>query len=172
MSGVRAAPPDVGRVELIVRRPREGEREILDEARLDPGEGLVGDNWRVRGSRATEDGSAHPELQLTLMNVRVTSLVARSPERWPLAGDQLFVDFDLSESNFPPGTRLRIGSAVIERTAIPHRGCGKFAKRFGTDALRFVNSKEGRELNMRGVNAKIVEGGSVRVGNEMTKVVR
>jgi MOSC domain-containing protein YiiM len=169
---IRAAPSHAGRVELIARRPREGEREVLEEARLDPVEGLVGDNWRERGSRATPDGSAHPDMQVTLMNARVAATIARTRERWPLAGDQLYVDFDLSAGNIPPGTRLRVGSAELEITAIPHTGCGKFARRFGTDALKFVNSKTGRELNMRGVNAKITVGGTVRVGDEVGKAVQ
>ncbi|HEX8067235.1 MAG TPA: hypothetical protein VF520_12020 [Thermoleophilaceae bacterium] len=167
---VRGSPPDGGRVELIVRRPSEGEREPVDAAELDPVEGLVGDNWRTRGSRATEDGSAHPDLQLTLMNARAAALVAQTRERWPLAGDQLFVDLDLSEANLPAGTRLEIGSAVIEITAIPHTGCGKFVRRFGVDASKLVNSPVGRELNLRGRNARVVTGGPVRTGDPIRKV--
>ena len=162
---VRRAPMDGGTVELIVRRPAEDERETLD-----PAEGLLGDNWRTRGSRATEDGSAHPDLQLTLMNARVTALVARTRERWPLAGDQLYVDLDLSEANLPVGTRLEVGSAVVELTAIPHTGCGKFARRFGVEALKFVNSPVGRELHMRGRNARVVSGGTVRTGDTVRKL--
>jgi hypothetical protein len=165
LAEIRRAPVEVGTVELIVRRPAEDEREVLAEAELDPVQGLVGDGWRVRGSGATEDGSAHPHMQLTVMNARVTALVAQAPDRWPLAGDQLYVDLDLSVANLPPGTRLNVGSAVIEVTAEPHRGCGKFARRFGVDALRFVNSGVGRELNLRGINARIVAGGTVRTGD-------
>jgi hypothetical protein len=169
LSQLRQSPKEAGTVELIVRRPAEGEREVLDEARLDPREGLVGDSWRVRGSRATADGGAHPDLQLTLMNARAAALMARSRDRWPLAGDQLYVDFELSGANLPPGTRLEIGTAVIEITAEPHTGCGKFARRFGVDALKFVNSGAGRELNLRGINAKIVTGGTVKPGDAVRK---
>jgi hypothetical protein len=167
---VRRAPKDGGTVELIVRRPAEDERETVDEAEIDTVGGLLGDNWRTRGSRATEDGSAHPDLQLTLMNARVTALVARTRERWPLAGDQLYVDLDLSEANLPAGTRLEVGSAVVELTAIPHTGCGKFARRFGVDALKFVNSPVGRALHMRGRNARVVTGGTVRTGDTVRKL--
>jgi hypothetical protein len=166
---VRESPADEGRIELIVRRPAVEERELVEEARLDPAEGLVGDNWLARGSRATADGSAHPDLQLTLMNVRAAGLVAGADERRQLAGDQLFVDLDLSYGNLPPGTRLRAGSALIEVTAEPHRGCGKFAARFGVDALKFVNSAVGRELNLRGINARVVAGGGVRRGDPISK---
>jgi MOSC domain-containing protein YiiM len=172
VADVRSAPKDAGTVELIIRRPDIGERELLDEAELDPVEGLVGDNWRTRGSRSTPDGSAHPDLQLTLMNARATALIARTHDRWPLAGDQLYVDFDLSWANLPPGTRLAVGSAVIEITAEPHTGCGKFARRFGVEALKFVNSAVGRELNMRGRNARIVTGGTVRTGDTLRKLER
>jgi hypothetical protein len=167
---IRGAPKDAGTIELIVRRPAEGERELLDAAELDAVEGLIGDSWHTRGSRATQDGSAHPELQLTLMNARVAALVAQKRERWGLAGDQLYVDLDLSNANLPAGARLQVGSAVIEVTAIPHTGCGKFARRFGVDALKFVNSSVGRELNLRGRNARVVRGGTVRTGDTVRKL--
>jgi MOSC domain-containing protein YiiM len=170
LDDVRRSPKDAGRVELIVRRPAVEEREVVAEAALDPEEGLVGDCWKDRGSRAMADGSAHPDMQLTLMNARAVSLVAGERDRWPLAGDQLFVDLDLSESNLPPGTRIEVGTAVIEITAAPHTGCGKFSKRFGNDAMKFVNSKAGRELKLRGIYAKIVSAGSIQTGDELRKV--
>ena len=169
LDAVRAAPADTGRVELIVRRPEVDARELLEEATLDPGDGLVGDNWHVKPSLKT--GAPNPEAQLTVMNARVTALVAGDDrERWALAGDQLFVDLDLSYRNLPPGTRLQVGEAVIEVTDEPHRGCGKFSSRFGVEALKFVNSAVGRELNMRGINTRIVTGGVVRTGDAVTKV--
>jgi hypothetical protein len=166
---IRRSPSDRGVLELIVRRPAEEEREVLDEATLDTVDGLVGDCWRRRGSKRTEDGSAHPDMQLTLMNARVAALVAGHPDRRQLAGDQLFVDLDLSYDNLPPGTRLEVGSALIEITDQPHTGCGKFARRFGNDAQRFINSAAGRELNLRGVNARVVAGGVVRLGDPIVK---
>jgi hypothetical protein len=169
LTEVLGAPKDSGKVELIARRPAENEREVLTHAELDPVEGLVGDGWRARGSKATEDGSAHPDMQLTLMNARAAALVAGSRDHWPLAGDQLYVDIDLSSANLPPGTRLEIGSAVIEITDIPHTGCGKFSRRFGVDALKFVNSQAGRDLNLRGVNARVVSGGTVQTGDAVRK---
>jgi hypothetical protein len=162
---VRASPADDGRVELIVCRPAAGERQVLDEAVLDIVEGLVGDNWRSRGSSRTEDGTAHPGMQVTLMNARAATLLAGGPERRPLAGDQLFVDLDLSEASLPSGTRLGIGTTVVEISAEPHTGCKKFAERFGRDAARFVNLPEGRVLRLRGVNAKVVVSGTVRPGD-------
>ena len=170
LDDLRGAPTDRGRVELVVRRPTKGEREILDEGTLDVVEGLVGDNWSARGSRQTPDGSAHPEMQLNVINARLSSLVAVDPDRRALAGDQLHVDLDLSEENLPPGTRLALGSAVIEVTAQPHTGCAQFVERFGRDAMRFVNSPLGRQLRLRGLNAKVVVSGTVRPGDEIRKV--
>lgn len=161
---IRAAPKDVGTVELIARRPAVEERELVEEAELDPVDGLVGDNWRAR------DAGHDIECQLTLMNVRASALLAGTRERWALAGDQLYVDLDLSESNLPAGTRLAVGTAEIEITAEPHRGCGKFARRFGVDAMKFVNSPVGRELNLRGRNARVVRAGTVRTGDELRKL--
>jgi hypothetical protein len=166
---VRGSPDDHGVLELIVRRPEVGAREVLEAGELDPVVGLVGDIWRTRGSSRTEDGAAHPGMQVTLMNVRAADLVAVDPERRPLAGDQLYVDLDLGPANVPPGTRLTLGAALLEITAEPHRGCAKFAERFGRDAVRFVNSPVGRELNLRGVNARVVQGGSIRVGDAVRK---
>jgi len=169
---IRRSPSDRGLIELIVRRPVDNERELLDEAEIDTSVGLIGDCWPRKVTSQTHDGSPHPDAQLTLMNSRVASLVARDPERRQLAGDQLYVDLDLSAANLPPGTRLRAGSAVIEVTALPHRGCGKFTARFGVDAAKFVNSRVGRELNLRGVNARVVQGGRVRLGDLIEKAAR
>ena len=169
---IRGAPRDAGTVELIVRRPVPEEREVVAEAQLDPAAGLVGDCWRKRGSRATEDGSAHPEMQLTMMSARAAALIARTRERWPLAGDQLYVDLDLSAANLPPGTLLDVGTATIEITDQPHTGCGKFVRRFGVDAMRFVNTQVGRELNLRGIYARIVTAGTVRTGDAIRKAAR
>ncbi len=156
------APADEGRLELIVRRPEEDQREVLAEAELSFEEGLVGDSWR------RDDGD--PETQLTVMNARAAQLVAGSRERWPLAGDQLYLDMDLSLANLPPGTRFSLGEAVIEVTAEPHTGCRKFVDRFGAPAMIFVNSAEGRRLNLRGINARVVQAGRVRVGDIARKL--
>jgi hypothetical protein len=163
LDDIRRSPKDQGALELIVRRPSLGERESLTEGELDVAQGLVGDTWSTRGSRRSKDGLAHPEMQINVMNSRVIALVAQARERWHLAGDQLFVDLDLSGENLPPGTRLAVGAAVIEVTPEPHTGCEKFVSRFGVDAMKFVNSPLGRQLNLRGINAKVVQPGVIRV---------
>jgi len=167
---LREAPKDDGVLQLIVRRPRTDEREVLEEAELDPVKGLIGDNWHVRGSSRTPDGSAHPDMQINIMNVRVTALVAQDKERWALAGDQLYLDMDLSKQNLPAGSRFTIGSAVLEVSPFPHTGCHKFVSRFGLDAMKFVNSTVGKELCLRGINAKVVQGGVVKVGQSARKI--
>ena len=171
LAAIERAPRDEGTVELIVRRPAEGEREVLAEGTLDLAEGLVGDMWRIRGSKRTPDGSANPEAQVTVMSARAVDLVAAGVrERWALAGDQLYVDLDLSVANLPPGTRLALGTAVLEVTAEPHTGCAKFHARFGGDAHRFVNTKTHRHLRLRGLNAKVVEPGTVSTGDTIRKL--
>jgi hypothetical protein len=162
------SPKNDGLLEMIVRRPQVGEREILQEGELDLAEGLVGDSWKRRSSKRTADGTAHRDMQLNLMNSRVVALVSQDKSRWHLAGDQLYVDLDLSVGNVPPGTRLAIGSAVIEVTAQPHTGCSKFVERFGLDAMKFVNSHE--DLQLRGINARVVHGGVLRVGDTISKL--
>jgi hypothetical protein len=167
-----AAPQDTGTLELVVRRPGLGQREVLDEGELDLVVGLVGDSWMQRGSRKTSDGGPHPEMQLNVMSARMVSFLAGDPERRPLAGDQLYLDLDLSQDNLPVGTRLTIGDpavrgAVIEVTAPPHTGCAKFIERFGAEAMRFVNGSVGRPLRLRGLNARVVAPGRVRPGDRV-----
>jgi len=167
---IRQSPAAEGTVELIVRRPAEDEREVLDECALDREVGLVGDAWLARGSKAMPDGSANPDAQLTLMNARAANAITGSRERWPQAGDQLYVDLDLSLENLPAGTQLAVGAAVVEVTPEPHTGCAKFSARFGTEALKFVNKSPGRELRLRGVNARVVSPGTVRAGDTISKL--
>ncbi len=168
---IRRAPADEGTIELIVRRPAEGEREVLAEGVLDLAEGLAGDRWSAHRSSRTPDGSPNVQTQLTLMNARVVDLVAAGErQRWALAGDQIYVDLDISEENLPAGTRLALGSAVIEVTPEPHTGCVKFASRFGNDAHRFVNTKPYRHLRLRGLNAKVIEPGTVSSGDTIRKL--
>ncbi|MGI9068022.1 MAG: MOSC domain-containing protein [Pyrinomonadaceae bacterium] len=167
---IRRAPQDEGVLQLIVRRPRVDVREVLEEGELHPTEGLVGDSWKFRGSSRTPDGSAHPDMQLNIMNARVIALVAQEKHRWQLAGDQLFIDLDLSAENLPAGTRLALGSAVIEVSPQPHTGCQKFVSRFGRDAVKFVNSPLGKELHLRGINARVVQAGIIRVGDVARKI--
>lgn len=167
---LRGAPKDEGVLQLIVCRPDVEQRRILDEAELDPLKGLIGDNWIVRGSSKTPDGSAHPEMQINIMNSRVTALVAQDKDRWQLAGDQLYIDMDLSKDNLPAGARIQVGSAVLEVSPLPHTGCHKFVSRFGVEAMKFVNSEVGKQLCLRGINAKVVRGGVVKVGQVAKKV--
>jgi hypothetical protein len=167
---LRQAPKDDGVIQLIVRRPEIDYREVIEEAELDAVKGLIGDNWLTRGSRKTPDGSAHPEMQINIMNSRVTALVAQEKERWSLAGDQFYIDMDLGHENLPPGSRLAIGSAVVEVSALPHTGCKKFVSRFGAEAMQFVNSPVGKQLCLRGINARIIQGGIVKVGQTARKI--
>jgi hypothetical protein len=167
---VRLSPKDVGSIDLIVCRPVTGEREELTEAELDLVMGLLGDNWGTRGNPKKPGTPALPDTQLNLMNSRAIAAIAKEKSRWKLAGDQFFVDFDLSYSNVPPGTRLGLGEAIIEVTAEPHLGCAKFRNRYGQDAAAFVNSPMGKSLNLRGINAKVVTPGIVKLGASIQKI--
>ena len=165
---IRGSPADRGRVILVVRRPAAGVRELADEAMLDTVTGLAGDNWLTRGSSSRTGGPADPERQVTVMNARAAELVAGGTDRMPLAGDQIYVDLDLSVGNLPAGSLLAVGQAVLQVRA-PHLGCAKFAGRFGAEAMRFVNSRLGRQLRLRGMNAQVVRPGLVRPGDAVTR---
>ena len=167
---IRQSPKNEGALQMIVRRPAVGERETLEEGFLTQEEGLEGDNWLERWMARKRDKPPNPDTQLTLMNARVIALLAGNRERWPLAGDQLYIDLDLSDENLPPGTQLKLGSAVIEITDIPHTGCSDFADRYGEDASLFVNSPQGRELNLRGIYARVIKAGNVKLGDMVIKI--
>jgi hypothetical protein len=171
LADLRSSPTDDGVLELIVRRPVVDGREVLGEGQLNFEEGLAGDSWRSRPSSRSVDGGPHPDMQLNIINARLTRLIAGDdPLRRALAGDQLHVDLDLSHDNLPAGTRLAIGDAVIEVTDQPHTGCAKFAARFGAAALRFVNIGAGRDLRLRGLNARVVQPGTIRAGDAVRKL--
>jgi len=170
LENIRDSPKDQGVLDLIVSRPEEDAREVMELADLDTKLGLVGDTWQDRPSARSADGKAHPDMQITIMNSRVAALVAQDKDRWQLAGDQLFVDLDLSVENIPAGTRLAIGSAVLQATDQPHTGCSKFSARFGADALKLISSPTGKELRLRGINAKVVRGGEIQAGDTVKKI--
>ena len=155
---IRNSPKNQSVLDMIVSRPEEDAREIMELADLDVVVGLVGDTWQDRPSARSGDGKAHPDMQITLMNSRVADLVAQSKERWPLSGDQLFAALDLSKTNVPPGTRISVGKAVLEATNQPHTGCKKFASRFGVDALKFISPSTTEVLKLRGIYPKVIEG--------------
>jgi hypothetical protein len=162
---IEGSPKDAGELRLIVRRPAVGAREVVAEAELDVAVGLVGDTWSTRRGWRSKFRTPHPDTQINIMNARAIALVAHTSDRWALAGDQLYLDLDLSDENLPAGTQLSLGSAVIEVTAEPHTGCRKFSERFGVDATKFVNSKDGKRLHLRGINARVVQSGTIRVGD-------
>lgn len=164
------SPSDVGEIEMIAARPAPGERNRLATGRLDTELGLVGDNWKERGSRHRPDGRANPDAQVTLMNSRVARAISTDGEDWILAGDQIYVDLDLSVENLPAGSRLQIGDAIVELSEQPHTGCAKFVERFGRDALRFVNVGQGKEFRLRGANCSVVSGGEFKVGGKVRKL--
>ncbi len=167
---ILAAPADNGTLRAIVIRPEKKERRDLDTCQISLALGTHGDHWAKGCWKSTEDGSPHPDVQICLMNARCIDLIAQGRDRWPLAGDNLFIDLDLTPDNMPPGTCLAIGSAVIEITDTLHAGCSSFAERYGRDATVFVNTGEGKKLRLRGIYARVVQDGRISAGDRVVKV--
>ncbi len=167
---IRQSPADGGALRMIVQRPAVDQREVVAEGMLDVDAGLLGDSWLTRGSPRTPDGGPNPAAQVTIINARLIALLAGTEDRWPLAGDQLVIDIDLSEDNLPPGAQLAIGDAVLEISDEPHTGCAKFAHRFGHDALRFISTPTGQDLRLRGVNTRVIQSGPIHVGDLATRL--
>lgn len=173
LSTIQAAPQDQGVLKLIVIRPAVNDRQILEACELSLKGGAHGDMWARGTWMSLPDGSPHPDIQLTLMNYRVLEAIATSDMHRALAGDNLCLDFDLSEDNVTCGDRLQIGKTVVlQLTGIPHNGCHKFKRRFGADALAYVNSPLGRHLHLRGVYARVEQGGTVTLGDSVVKIGR
>jgi MOSC domain-containing protein len=170
LSGIMLSPQDSGILKAIVIRPETDARIALPQCELSPEGGVHGDTWAKGCWMSLPDGRPHPDVQVAIMNARAIALIAQDEARWPLAGNQLLIDFDLSGDNLPPGMRVSVGPALLEITAVPHKGCKKFAERFGVDATRFVNSREGLRLNLRGIYARIVERGVLAVGDTVEKL--
>jgi len=164
---IRKAPQDDGILEAIVIRPSVDVRKQLQRCRLSPETGADGDIWSRDCWLKLKDGSSHPDVQIAIMSVRVIALLARDKTRWKLAGDQLYVDFDLSRACLQAGQKIGIGDALLEITDQPYPACKKFSERFGAAALKFVSSPEGKSLRLRGVYAKVLRAGSVSVGDRM-----
>jgi MOSC domain-containing protein YiiM len=167
---IRASPKDNGLLRCIVSRPGHGERRDLASCRISFAGGVEGDHWAKRCWKTTADGKPDPDVQICIMNARCIDLIAQERSNWPPAGDNLFIDMDLTPDNAPPGTRLAIGSAIIEITAEPHNGCDNFIARYGRDACVFVNTGEGRSMRLRGIYARVVEDGVVSVGDQVSKL--
>jgi hypothetical protein len=163
LDNIRQSPTDDGTLTNIFVRPEVDQRIALQQCDMSAAQGVHGDMWLRKGQ-------ADVNAQIMLINTRALALLARTPDRWALAGDQLVVDLDLSDDNLPPGQRLALGTAILEVTSKPHTGCAKFAQRFGKEALAFVNSAEGWRLHMRGICARVVQDGTAQVGDRVMKI--
>jgi hypothetical protein len=170
LAGILESPQNDGTLECIVIRPASEQRESLNSCEVSLAGGPHGDHWAKGCWKTTEDGKPHPDVQICIMNARCIALIAGDKDQWPPAGDNLFVDLDLRPENMPPGTRLRIGSAMLEITDTPHNGCAKFVERYGKAAAVFVNGANGKAMHLRGIYARVLHDGLVSVGDRIQKV--
>ena len=170
LAEILKSPKDDGTIKGIVVRPERGERLDVTSRAISLEGGIEGDHWAKGCWKTTDDGRPDPDVQICIMNARCIALIAMDRSNWPPAGDNLFVDLDVSPENLPAGQRLALGSAIIEITDIPHLGCDKFVERYGRDACAFVNSRDGKRLRLRGVYARVVQDGLITVGDRITKV--
>ena len=170
LENIKKSPADNGMLYMIVVRTSKRERAVPWYCKLSPAFGVEGDHWSQGAWKSLPEGIPDPMVQVTIMNSRCLDLIATSKERWPLAGDNLIVDMDISTANLKPGQKVSIGSAVLEISDIPHTGCMKFRDRFGVEALKFVSSKEARELRLRGLFARVIKEGEISIGDRLKKI--
>jgi MOSC domain-containing protein YiiM len=170
LAEIMASPADGGTLEGIVVRPEHDARTEVESVDISLKGGVHGDHWAKGCHKSTEDGLPHPDVQICIMNARCIALIAQARDNWAPAGDNLFIDLNLSAGNLAPGQRLAIGSAVIEITAEPHNGCAKFIERYGRDACVFVNTGEGKRNRLRGIYARVVEDGRITIGDRVEKI--
>jgi hypothetical protein len=169
LDSIKQSPQDDGILKAIVIRPVSNERVGMESSVVTPDGGVHGDRWAKQAWLNLPEEELEPKAQITVMNSRAAEVIARNRARWPLAGDNLYVDLDLSEDNLQAGQQLSIGSAVFEITPQPHNGCGKFEQRFGAEALKWVNSEEGKHHHLRGIYIKVVKAGVINVDDTITK---
>jgi MOSC domain-containing protein YiiM len=167
---ILAAPQDDGVLRSIVERPSHGERLTPKASEVSLARGVHGDHWEKGCWRTTEDGKPDPDVQICIMSARCIELIAGSIENWPPAGDNLFIDMDLTPANMPPGQRFAIGTALFEITGVPHNGCDQFIARFGRDAVLFVNTGDGKRLRLRGIYARVIKDGRIAAGDRVAKL--
>ncbi|MEM6942438.1 MAG: MOSC domain-containing protein [Pseudomonadota bacterium] len=167
---ILAAPKDGGRLDMIVSRPAPGERTLPQRARLTAEGGVEGDHWAKGCWLSLDDGTPHPDVQICLMMSRMIRAIAGEEAHWPPAGDNLFIDMDLTPANTPPGTRLALGSVEMVVTPEPHNGCEAFIERFGREACVFVNTGPGKTHRLRGIYCRVTKDGDISVGDSLRKI--
>ena len=167
---ILSAPADEGQVRAIVIRPAAGQRRMLDRVDVSARGGLEGDHWAEGCWLSTEDGAPHPDVQVCIMSARCIEAIAGPEANWAAAGDNLFIDMDLSPENLPPGTRVAIGTVELILTAEPHNGCQSFIDRYGRDACVFVNTGPGKANRLRGIYGRVTRDGTIRRGDVMRKI--
>jgi len=167
---IAAAPKTAGRVDLIVMRPEENARILPEKIEVTAAQGVPGDHWKRGSGYVLEDGSGDPDAQICMTMSGIMRAIAPDPSTWPPAGDNLFLDMDLTPANMPPGTAFAIGTAEFVVTALPHNGCQKFIDRYGRDACLFVNTGVGKALRLRGIYARVTRDGTISVGDSVRKL--
>ncbi len=167
---IAASPSKQGTVELIISRPETGKRVVHTIGNFSKTGGLEGDNWANDCWKTLPDGKSDPIVQIAITNTRLLAAICPDKSRWPLAGDQIYTELNLSKTNLPVGTRLSAGTVILEITQEPHLGCSQYAEHFGKDSLKFTLTPRGRELNLRGIYAKVIKSGSINTGDRISKI--
>jgi hypothetical protein len=164
-TALSAAPRDSGRIVQLCVRPDVNKRAFPEVLELCPRRGAIGDRWEWRTWMHLPDGSPDPRVQLALMDHRILAFLQDLTGCSHHPGDTCLLDLDLHADRLPAGSRLQIGSAVLEISDVENDACGKFATHYGAEVFSWIRAPANRARRLRGAFARVVQGGLVRNGD-------
>lgn len=169
---VCAAPKTATTIDSLCFRPARNQREFPAELQLSRAEGIRGERWLTEPWLRLPDGSPDPNIQVSILPLRVLNLVWTDRENTPHPGDTIIADLDTSLTNLPPGSLLQAGTAILRVSDEFNEGCVKWKVRYGQAAKDWITAPGHPQLRLRGVLCAVEQDGFIRAGDALTKLDR